>query len=188
MALEPRAQRWDRIRSERREQILEAASRAFARHGVDTCSMGLIAAECEATKVTLYAHFRSKQLLAAAVLQRWLASVERAVGAIGSDTAGLHDLLWSMAQGLEQVTRSDAYRALSRAVHQGEAVPAHIMAGWERRFDRQRTQLEAAFSASGSPDAGLHAEVFLTLLDRMDSLRGAGAVIRLFLAAYRKPG
>jgi len=188
MAVEPRAQRWDRIRAERREQILEAASRAFARHGVDTCSMGQVAAECEATKVTLYAHFRSKQLLAAAVLQRWLASVEHTVGAVGSDTADLHDLLWSIAEGLGQVTGSGAYRALDRAVHQGEDVPAHIMAGWERRFDRQRAQLEAAFAASGSPDAGLHAEVFLTLLDRMDSPRAADAVVRLFLAAYRKPG
>lgn len=55
---------------------------------------------------------------------------------------------------------------MSRAVHQGEGAPAHIMAGWNRWFDRQRTQLEAAFSASGPPDARLQAEVFLA--DRVD--------------------
>ncbi|MBT2766259.1 TetR/AcrR family transcriptional regulator [Stenotrophomonas sp. ISL-67] len=185
MAPEPRAQRWARIRAERREQILAGASRVFARHGLDDSSMALVAAECESTKVTLYAHFRNKELLAAEVLQRWLTAIEHGVSLVGLDTDDLGELLWSIAEGLTAVTMTDDYRSLFRAIHHGKGVPEPILARWERRFNRQRTTLASAFSPSGSPDAGIHASAFLALIDQAGSAHQAGAIVRLFLANYQ---
>ncbi|WP_445394203.1 TetR/AcrR family transcriptional regulator [Stenotrophomonas maltophilia] len=185
MTAEPRAQRWARIRAERREQILEGASRVFAKHGLDDSSMALVAAECESTKVTLYAHFRNKELLAEEVLQRWLTAMECDVNQVGVDEDDLDALLWSIAEGLKRVTTTDDYQSLFRAVHHGKGIPEPILSRWEGRFSRQRATLTNAFSTTGSKDAGIHASAFLALIDQVGSAREAGAIVRLFLANYQ---
>lgn len=63
-------------RAERREQILAAATRAFARCGFAATSLDDIAAEAQISRVILYRHFDSKADLYRAVLDRtctWLA-------------------------------------------------------------------------------------------------------------------
>lgn len=186
MASEPQAQRWSRIRAERREQILAGAARTFARHGVAKSSMELVAAESEATKVTVYAYFRSKDRLVAAVLQRWLASVAEAVGAVAADATDLHDVLWAVAGGLERTVNSEAYVSLSCAIDRAEGVPDTVVHQWARRFDRQRVLLTKTFLALGSPDAWERAQIFLSLLERRAPIGGTGPIVRLFLAAYRR--
>lgn len=57
-------------RAERREAILEAAARAFARSGYAGTSMEDLAAAAGVTKLILYRHFDSKEELYRAVLQR----------------------------------------------------------------------------------------------------------------------
>ena len=47
-------------RAQRREQILEAATRAFARGGFANTGLDAIAAEAGVTPVILYRHFASK--------------------------------------------------------------------------------------------------------------------------------
>lgn len=185
MTAEPRAQRWARIRAERREQILEGASRVFAKHGLDDSSMALVATECESTKVTLYAHFRNKELLAEVVLQRWLTTIESDVSLVGVNANDLDQLLWSIAKGLKQVTMTDDYRSLSREVLHGKGVPEHILSRWEGRFNRQRATLTNAFSSKDPQDAGIYASAFLALIDRAGTAHEAGAIVRLFLANYQ---
>ncbi len=187
MAPESRAQRWARIRTERREQILAGASRVFARHGLDDSSMALVAAECESTKVTLYAHFRNKEVLAEEVLQRWLAAIECEASLIRADTGDLDALLWSIAEGLERVITTEDYQSLFRAVHHGKGIPEPILSRWEGRFSRQRATLTNAFSSMGSKDARIHASAFLALIERTGSAREVGAIVRLFLAGYQAP-
>src|SRR5688572_8182923 len=57
-------------RAERREQILDAATRAFARAGYTATGLDDIAIEAELTRAMLYRHFDSKADLYRAVLDR----------------------------------------------------------------------------------------------------------------------
>ncbi|WP_149824495.1 TetR/AcrR family transcriptional regulator [Streptomyces tailanensis] len=70
-------------RAERREQILDAATRAFARAGFAATSLDDIADEAGLTRVMLYRHFESKADLYRAVLDR---ACTRLADAVGGDT------------------------------------------------------------------------------------------------------
>jgi AcrR family transcriptional regulator len=63
-------------RAQRREQILTAATEAFARSGFATTSLNDIAAQAGITRVILYRHFDSKTDLYQAVLNRMCARLE----------------------------------------------------------------------------------------------------------------
>ncbi len=67
-------------RAERREQILAAATRAFARAGFAATSLDDVAAEAGITRVILYRHFESKADLYRAVLDRACSTLAEAVG------------------------------------------------------------------------------------------------------------
>jgi len=60
-------------RAQRREQILAAATTAFARHGFTATGLDDIAAEAGITRVLLYRHFGSKTELCQAALDRFCA-------------------------------------------------------------------------------------------------------------------
>jgi AcrR family transcriptional regulator len=68
-------------RAERREQILDAATRAFARSGFAATSLDHIAAEAGISRVILYRHFESKTDLYRAVLDRTCTRLATTVGA-----------------------------------------------------------------------------------------------------------
>lgn len=77
MADEVKVERVRRLpRVERREQILAAATQAFARSGFAATSLDDIAAEAGITRVILYRHFDSKVDLYQAVLDRMCARLE----------------------------------------------------------------------------------------------------------------
>jgi len=63
-------------RAQRREQILAAATEAFARSGFAATSLDDIAAQAGITRVILYRHFDSKADLYQAVLDRMCARLE----------------------------------------------------------------------------------------------------------------
>jgi AcrR family transcriptional regulator len=67
-------------RPERRELVLEAATRAFARNGYAATSLDEVALEAGISKVILYRHFESKADLYRAVLKRSEARLTSAVG------------------------------------------------------------------------------------------------------------
>jgi AcrR family transcriptional regulator len=67
-------------RSERREQILAAATRAFARAGFAATSLDDVAAEAGITRVILYRHFESKADMYRAVLDRACTRLAETVG------------------------------------------------------------------------------------------------------------
>lgn len=67
-------------RAERREQILAAATRAFARAGYSATSLDDVAAESGITRVILYRHFESKADLYRAVLDRACTRLVEEVG------------------------------------------------------------------------------------------------------------
>ncbi|MEV0160861.1 TetR/AcrR family transcriptional regulator [Nonomuraea fuscirosea] len=67
-------------RAERREQILDAATRAFARAGYAATGLDDVAAEAGLTRAMLYRHFESKADLYRAVLDRACLRLAEATG------------------------------------------------------------------------------------------------------------
>ncbi|MFF4775758.1 TetR/AcrR family transcriptional regulator [Microtetraspora fusca] len=84
-------------RAERREQILDAATRAFARSGYAATGLDDIAAEAELTRAMLYRHFDSKADLYRAVLDRACTRLAEAVGTDDFDGDAIPALLRAAA-------------------------------------------------------------------------------------------
>ena len=95
-------------RADRREQILDAATRAFARTGFAATGLDEIAAEAGITRVLLYRHFDSKADLYTAVLDRACQRLENSVGSDDFDTQSIPALLHAAAAD------PDAFRLLFR--------------------------------------------------------------------------
>ena len=98
-------------RAARREQILAAATEAFARAGFTATSLDDIAEEARISKVILYRHFESKADLYLAVLDHALQRMITATGAPDFSTASVDALLAAAAQepaGFRLLFRHDA--------------------------------------------------------------------------------
>jgi AcrR family transcriptional regulator len=80
-------------RAERREHLLDAATRAFARGGFAGTGLDSIAAEAGVTHVILYRHFASKSDLYRAVLDRACARLADAVGTDNFDESSIAALM-----------------------------------------------------------------------------------------------
>ena len=80
-------------RAQRREQILSAATRAFAREGFTHTALEVIATEAGVTPVILYRHFASKADLYRAVLESAGARLREVVGADTFDDTSIPALL-----------------------------------------------------------------------------------------------
>jgi AcrR family transcriptional regulator len=80
-------------RAERREQILTAATRAFARTGYTATGLDDVAAEAGVTHVILYRHFASKADLYRAVLERACRRLADTVGTGAYDDSAIPALL-----------------------------------------------------------------------------------------------
>lgn len=94
-------------RTARREQLLAAATRAFARSGFAATSLDEVAAEAGISRVILYRHFESKADLYRAVLDRACARLIVAVGAWADYTLQTMDALLGAA-----VEDPDGFRLL----------------------------------------------------------------------------
>jgi AcrR family transcriptional regulator len=95
-------------RAQRREQILEAATRAFAHGGFANTGLDAVAAEAGVTPVILYRHFASKADLYREVIESGHARLREATGGNGFDDASLPALLRAAAAD------PDAFRLLHR--------------------------------------------------------------------------
>jgi AcrR family transcriptional regulator len=85
-------------RAERREQLLAAATRAFARAGFAATSLDDIAEEAGISRVLLYRHFESKTDLYRAVLGRAVQRLAAAVGTRDFTDASIDALLGAAAE------------------------------------------------------------------------------------------
>lgn len=80
-------------RPQRREQILRAATEAFARSGFAATSLDDVAAEAGVTRMVLYTHFESKTALYQATLDRMGRLLDLATGAPDFDARSVEGLL-----------------------------------------------------------------------------------------------
>src|ERR687894_1849271 len=95
-------------RADRRAQILDAATRAFARAGFTSTSLDDVAAEAGITRVLLYRHFDSKADMYRAVLDRAGQRLGNRVGRNDFDEHTIPALLRAAAAD------PDAFRLLFR--------------------------------------------------------------------------
>lgn len=95
-------------RAERREQILDAATRAFARAGFVGTGLDDVAAEAGITRVMLYRHFESKADMYRAVLDRACVRLAENVGSDNFDENSVPALVRAAAAD------PDAFRLLFR--------------------------------------------------------------------------
>jgi AcrR family transcriptional regulator len=95
-------------RAQRREQILEAATRAFARGGFANTGLDAIAAEAGVTPVILYRHFASKADLYREVIESGHGRLREATGRHDFDDASIPALIRAAAAD------PDAFRLLYR--------------------------------------------------------------------------
>jgi AcrR family transcriptional regulator len=93
-------------RAERREQILDAATRAFARAGFTATGLDDVAAEAGITRVMLYRHFESKADMYRAVLDRACTHLAETVGTDDFDDDAIPALVRAAAAD------PDAFRLL----------------------------------------------------------------------------
>ena len=157
-------------RAERREQILTAATRAFARTGFTATGLDDVAAEAGVTHVILYRHFTSKSDLYRAVLDRACTGLAESVGtgdyddeaipallrAAAADPDGFRLLFRHAAREREFRDVVDGLRAMGTEVarrHLAEAVPAGPWQEWAARLV-PTVALEAviAWLDAGRPD------------------------------------
>ncbi|MER6831660.1 TetR/AcrR family transcriptional regulator [Streptosporangium sp. NPDC000563] len=129
-------------RAERREQILDAATRAFARTGYTATGLDDLAAEAELTRAMLYRHFDSKAGLYRAVLDRARARLSEATGtddfdgdsipallrAAGADPDGFRLLFRHAAREPDFRDLADSITATSREVTRRN-LARHLPAG-----------------------------------------------------------
>jgi AcrR family transcriptional regulator len=158
-------------RAERREQILAAATQAFARSGFAGTSLDDIAAEAGISRVILYRHFDSKTELYRAVLDRvcarlvatvgernfTAASVDALVSAAAEDPAGFRLLFQHAAREPEFRAEADQFRAGMVAVSRRElagTIPERAWAEWAAQLAPTVT-IEAiiAWLDAGQPDS-----------------------------------
>jgi AcrR family transcriptional regulator len=118
-------------KQETREALLRAAMAEFAEHGLDAPSLDAICARAGFTRGAFYVHFRDREDLVAAVMERVLGAFLDAVVARGeaaderslaatverfaAAVAGPHD---ARARGDAALSPSDAWRAPAVPLHQ----------------------------------------------------------------------
>ena len=141
IAIRPRMRR-----TARREQILAAATDAFARGGFSATSLDDIAAEASVSRVILYRHFDSKADLYRAVLDRArirlaaaahgpdfdAASVDGLVAAAAEDPAGFRLLFEHAAREPEFREEMERFRAEMVALAHRQLVRAIGDRAWAR--------------------------------------------------------
>lgn len=163
-------------RAQRREQILDAATRAFARTGFTATGLEEVAAEAGVTHVILYRHFASKSDLYRAALERACTrladtvgtddfdegSIQALVRAAAADPDGFRLLFRHAAREPEFRDVIDTIRLASTEVahrHLTDAIPDGPWRDWAARLIPAVT-LEAviAWLDTGQPDAEHAAE------------------------------
>lgn len=157
-------------RAERREQILTAATRAFARTGFAATGLDDVAAEAGVTHVIVYRHFASKTELYRAVLNRACTRLAESVGTGDYDEGSVPALLRAAAADpdgfrllFRHATREPEFRDVVDTIrtasteialrHLTESIPDGPWRGWAAQLVPTLT-LEAviAWLDAGQPD------------------------------------
>jgi AcrR family transcriptional regulator len=140
-----------------RDRILDTAFRLFYAHGIRAVGVDLIIGEAGVAKATFYKHFRAKDDLVLAYLDRvdrlWSGELRSAVDAAGPDPS---DRLIGLFDALEAACRSDGYRGcgfINAAAETAPGSPAHARTVAHKRAVRAWVRDLAEEAGAGDPDA-----------------------------------
>jgi AcrR family transcriptional regulator len=154
-------------RSPARERILDVADRLFYEFGIHAVGVDLIVAESGAAKTTLYSHFRSKDDLVAAYLQRrcerWR---ERINAAVNSGDAAPRDRILRVFDVLADWFAEPAFRGcpfLNAMAEFTRDHPAAAVTAEHRRGLRELLRRLSREAGEASPD--VTAERLMLLYD-----------------------
>ena len=113
-------------KQETREALLRAAMAEFAQHGLDAPSLDAICARAGFTRGAFYVHFRDREDLVAAVMERVLGAFLDAVVARGEDERGLAATVerFAAAVSAQREARHAAQRRRRRILPTPGAPPA----------------------------------------------------------------
>ena len=116
-----------RIREERREQILDVASRVFARKGLTGTRIADIAAEGEMSQGLIFRYFASKEEVFAAVVEKSLQSATRlAQAALQQPGSPLEKLRWLLQVSFEGMWRKPDYSLVIQHALNSETIPQEV--------------------------------------------------------------
>ena len=101
---------------EKREAILDAAARLFALRGVEGVPIEAIAAEAGVSKVTVYANFKDKAALLAAIVVRETCRLGREFDAISGSEGSLADRLIRLGDRLVGTLNEPSHVAMDRCL------------------------------------------------------------------------
>ena len=121
-----------------RQRILEAAANVFAQQGLEGATTREIAQQAKVNEVTLFRHFRSKENLLDAVLQRTFAEQEETspVATVAAETdhaeqaqPGLRTVLFDFARRYEDLLRRNILllRTLLGEIHRHREHEARVL-------------------------------------------------------------
>ena len=179
-------------RAERREQILAAATTAFARAGFAATGLDDIAAEAGVSRVILYRHFESKADLYRAVLERakgrlagatgaphfTYASVDALLAAAADDPAAFRLLFQHAAREPAFREEMDRFRAEMVALAERQlarVIPDRAWARWAAQLaPTVAIEAIAAWLDAGQPDRDEAAERVRQVLGGVIEAAGAG--------------
>lgn len=141
-----------------REQILEAAERAFSARGYAGTKVGEIAGELGLTKAAIYHYFESKRALLTTLLDDSLAAAQHALTMEAPLASRLHAYADVYREQLEPLTAV----ATAQSTRRGGDLEAGRIAG--RYMQRSVALLEEALREHVGERAGLLAPLFSTIV------------------------
>lgn len=121
-------QAYERIRDERREQIIQAAAHIFARKGLGDTRITDIAKEADISDGLVYRYFpKGKEEVFAAVIERAMHGASRlAQEALQQPGTPLDQLRWFLLQALPDIREKPNYALVVMYALTNESVPAEV--------------------------------------------------------------
>lgn len=184
------SKRWERVRAHTRACILEAAAQAFEASGYDHTCMHRIAEIAGYTKATVYAHYRHKARLFAAVMD-WHASNFPLPAVPPKPLPELKEVLAHAALHIQTLARVDASRRFCVTLQRSANGVAFYVELWNAYLTPYRRCVHAALAREGIDLAEEHASLYLQLMLQANSLQvgplsetSADATLSLFHRAF----
>ncbi|MDU0201114.1 MULTISPECIES: TetR/AcrR family transcriptional regulator [Paenibacillus] len=133
------------IRDERREQIMSAALKVFARRGIIGTKMSMIAAEAEISHGLLYHYFTSKEELFTTLVEKAMLASDEAMQMVYKLPGSPIDKIRALTQDMMDEGGTDYFLLIHQA-RTSDGVPEKVVELMERySMDNYVKQLRALF-------------------------------------------
>lgn len=182
--------RWERVRAHTRTCILEAAAQAFEASGYDDTCMHRIAETAGYTKATIYAHYRDKARLFAAVMDLHASGFPVLVVPSHSGS-GPKEALAHVALEIQKLAQVDACRRFCGTLRRSASGAGFYVELWNVYLAPYRAYICLALAREGIDMADEHASLYLQLLQQANALQvtplastSADATLSLFRRAF----